>query len=119
MTAKTSDLNIHTTLTLDERDCIDRANGRALRLLGVVSNLFNSRENLEDDIDEAAVLDILDVIQEDLTKVTATLSTGDNRRAVFNAEDRAGRVCCLRSGRETILRAGGGALSKPVRGARR
>jgi len=54
-----------------------------LRLLEVVAFVFNADELPDDEkVDQAALLDILDIIREDLTLITATLSTPDGRRTV-------------------------------------
>lgn len=73
--------NIHTTLTLDDRDAIDTAKGRALRLLGVVAHVLNNSGELPDDeqLDDAAILDVLDIIRDDLTTITDTLVGADAR----------------------------------------
>jgi hypothetical protein len=84
MKTKNSDVNLPArSLTVDDCDKIDLAKGRALRLVTAVSHLLNSREHLEgltEELDDAALLDMLDVIREDLTMITAVLHTADGRR---------------------------------------
>ena len=79
-------LNIHTALTLDERDGIDNAKGRALRLLALVDHVLNNRGYVADEeVDDAALLDVLDIIREDLTLITATFGRADRRHKTGGA----------------------------------
>jgi hypothetical protein len=84
MTATRAAASIHTALTVSDRDYIDHAKGRALRLLEVVSHVLNHPDD-DERLDDAALLDVLDIIREDLTLITATLGTADARRTAGGA----------------------------------
>ena len=71
---------INVSLTTDERDAIDAAKGRALRLTAMASRLIDGGDG-NDDVDPAGLRDLLDLIQEDLTMITAQFAGADHRQA--------------------------------------
>jgi hypothetical protein len=73
---------MHTFLTLNERDAIDNAKGRALRLTATVKRLLEATADDDDLEDESAALcDLLDLIQEDLGMITVQFLGADDRQA--------------------------------------
>jgi hypothetical protein len=71
---------INVSLTIDERDAIDAAKGRALRLTEMAARLIDGGDG-DDDVDPAGLCDLLDLIREDLTMITAQFAGADDRQA--------------------------------------
>lgn len=73
---------IHTPLTLDDRDAIDAAKGRALRLTAIVAHLIEGApdDGGDDEVDPAGLLDLVDLIREDLTMITLRLVVAEDRQ---------------------------------------
>ncbi len=71
--------SINLALTVDERDAIDRAKGRARRLVTLASAVTDA-----DDIDipdDGTFAELLEVIGESLQQIDATFAAADARKA--------------------------------------
>jgi len=72
---------INVSLTINERDAIDAAKGRASRLVALASAVMNTDEIAVILDDDAPVAELLDVIRESLQQIDATFAAADVRKA--------------------------------------